>query len=238
MKRRLRTPSPALVVSLVALFVALGGTTYAATTLAANSVGTKQLKKNAVTSPKIKKGAVTASKINTSGLTVPHAAGADNASKLGGVPAAGFLTVNGIAADSQKLGGLSANQYTQGRGSQVFRRAVAQPGGSVEFLSLGFGTLTGSCSGNIPQIGFTPDRDGENFFATIFSDSSPVATDTENAIPAGTTVPEPNSNGHPQMITFQISFTDVVDHVASIVATGEYLNGTGCLFVGQGVTTG
>jgi hypothetical protein len=37
-------PSPALVVSAVALSVALGGTSYAAIVLPANSVGTKQLK--------------------------------------------------------------------------------------------------------------------------------------------------------------------------------------------------
>jgi hypothetical protein len=55
MKRRLRTPSPAFVVSLIALFVALGGTTYAATRLPANSVGTLQLKNGAVTNKKVAK---------------------------------------------------------------------------------------------------------------------------------------------------------------------------------------
>jgi hypothetical protein len=46
--------SPALVISLIALFVALGGTSYAAiTTLPANSVGTKQLKTAAVTGTKL-----------------------------------------------------------------------------------------------------------------------------------------------------------------------------------------
>jgi hypothetical protein len=44
-------------VALIALFVALGGTSYAAIRLPANSVGTKQLKKNAVTLKKIKPGA-------------------------------------------------------------------------------------------------------------------------------------------------------------------------------------
>jgi hypothetical protein len=85
-KGRLRAPSPAFVISLVALFVALGGTTYAATSLPKNSVGTKQLKKNAVTGPKIKKGAVTAAKINAKGLTVPnalHATSADSAASAG-----------------------------------------------------------------------------------------------------------------------------------------------------------
>jgi hypothetical protein len=92
MPKRLRTPSPALVISLLALFVALGGTTYAATSLPKNSVGTKQLKKNAVTAPKIKKAAVTAAKINTKGLTVPnalHAASADSATHAAPTGAAG-----------------------------------------------------------------------------------------------------------------------------------------------------
>ncbi len=80
--RNIRRPSPALIVAFVALIVALGGTSYAAFTLPANSVGTKQLKNKAVTTKKIKNGTVTAAKINTSGLTVPnalHASRADNA---------------------------------------------------------------------------------------------------------------------------------------------------------------
>lgn len=63
MTRWLKAPSPSLVISLAALFVALGGTAYAATRLPSNSVGTAQLKKGAVTSSKIKDGAVTGSKI-------------------------------------------------------------------------------------------------------------------------------------------------------------------------------
>jgi len=41
-------------VGYLALFIALGGTSYAAARLAPNSVGGKQLKSNAVTSPKVK----------------------------------------------------------------------------------------------------------------------------------------------------------------------------------------
>jgi hypothetical protein len=53
-------PSPALVISLIALFVALGGTSYAAiTSLPANSVGTKQLKNGAVTKAKLNASALT-----------------------------------------------------------------------------------------------------------------------------------------------------------------------------------
>jgi hypothetical protein len=52
-------PSPALVISLIALFVALGGTSYAAiTTLPRNSVGTPQLKNGAVTGAKLNSSAL------------------------------------------------------------------------------------------------------------------------------------------------------------------------------------
>ena len=54
MKFRHRRPSPALVVSIIALVVATAGTGYAALSLPKNSVGSKQLKPNAVTSSKVK----------------------------------------------------------------------------------------------------------------------------------------------------------------------------------------
>jgi hypothetical protein len=51
---RLKRPSSAMVVAMLALMVALGGTGYAASQLPKNSVGTKQIKKNAVNSAKVK----------------------------------------------------------------------------------------------------------------------------------------------------------------------------------------
>ena len=47
------------VVSLLALFIALGGGAYAVAQLPRNSVGTAQLKANAVTSAKVKNGSLT-----------------------------------------------------------------------------------------------------------------------------------------------------------------------------------
>jgi len=61
MERLRENISPALILSVVAVFIALSGGAYAA--LSANSVGTKQLKKDAVTAKKIKKNAVTAAKV-------------------------------------------------------------------------------------------------------------------------------------------------------------------------------
>jgi hypothetical protein len=67
LKRRL--PSPALAVALLALFVALGGTGYAAVALQKNSVGSKQLRKGAVTNAKIAANAVTGTKVRQRSLS-------------------------------------------------------------------------------------------------------------------------------------------------------------------------
>ena len=67
--RALPHPQHATVIAYLALFVALGGVSYAAITLPANSVGTKQIKKRAVTKAKLKKGAVTTAKIKSGAVT-------------------------------------------------------------------------------------------------------------------------------------------------------------------------
>lgn len=92
-----RRPSPAIVISLLALFVALGGTGYAAVSLPRNSVGTAQLKKGAVTKTKISKKTIAALKGNrgpagpagTTGATgPPGAAGANGTNGTNGTPGA------------------------------------------------------------------------------------------------------------------------------------------------------
>ena len=77
-----RLPSPAMVVACIALAVALGGTSYAATRLPANSVGTKQIKGGAVTGVKVKRDSLTGNQINESRLgRVPAAARATTADR-------------------------------------------------------------------------------------------------------------------------------------------------------------
>ena len=49
---------PATIIALIALFVALGGTSYAVSQLPKNSVGNKQLRRDAVTTSKVKDGSL------------------------------------------------------------------------------------------------------------------------------------------------------------------------------------
>lgn len=98
--RRFR-PSQATIVAYLALFVALGGTTYAATSLPANSVGTKQLKNGAVTTAKLHDHAVTGAKVANHSLTGVQI----NASTLGAVPNAAH------AADANRLAGSPPSTY-------------------------------------------------------------------------------------------------------------------------------
>jgi hypothetical protein len=65
-----RLPSPALIVACVALVVALGGVSYAASVLPKHSVGKAQLQKNAVTPAKLRNNAVTGAKVKDGTLTV------------------------------------------------------------------------------------------------------------------------------------------------------------------------
>jgi len=80
-----------LVISLIALFVALGGTTYAATSLPANSVGTRQIKNGAVTASKLNKRAAVKNATNAiTAQNATYAKTAQNATALGGYPASYF----------------------------------------------------------------------------------------------------------------------------------------------------
>jgi hypothetical protein len=74
-------------IALLALFVALGGTSYAAFSLPAGSVGTSQLRNGAVTANKLANGSISPSKLDnrTLGGTIRHWAHvAQNGLVLGG----------------------------------------------------------------------------------------------------------------------------------------------------------
>src|SRR5947208_856882 len=72
----------------VAVFIALGGSTYAAATISG-----RQLKNRSVAGSKLKKNSVTGKEVKESKLgKVPSASTASNAKALGGIPPGGYVT--------------------------------------------------------------------------------------------------------------------------------------------------
>jgi hypothetical protein len=88
-----------MVVALLALMIALGGTSYAAVKLPKGSVGSRELKKNAVTTANIKNSAVTGAKVKADSLT-----GADiNEATLAPAPLAAASNHANAAAGLDKV---------------------------------------------------------------------------------------------------------------------------------------
>jgi hypothetical protein len=121
-----KLPSHNTVIAYLALFVALGGTAFAATQLPKNSVGTKQLKANAVTTAKIKSGAVNGTKIATNSVTganvdestlgrVPSAGSAETAATAGHANTATNAGHAGTAGNASTLGGVPSSGFLQAK---------------------------------------------------------------------------------------------------------------------------
>jgi hypothetical protein len=107
-RKRAVMPSPAMIVAIIALIAALGGSAYAAAKLGKNSVGSRQLKAKAVTTPKIANNAVNGAKVANNSLT-----GADvDLNALGTVPSA-------------------VSSAQAGNANTVANHAAACPGGTV-----------------------------------------------------------------------------------------------------------
>jgi hypothetical protein len=121
-------PSPAMVVALIALFVALSGVGWAALSLKPNSITSKYLKNNkAVKNKDVVDDTLQGNKIAESTLgRVPSASTADsattasiadtattsgNADMLDGLNATDFLGANAKAADSELLDGLNSTAF-------------------------------------------------------------------------------------------------------------------------------
>jgi hypothetical protein len=68
----MRRPSIPTVISLLALFIALGGTSYAVIKLPPNAVGNRELKNNAVTANKIRNGSIGAAELSSSAARGPR----------------------------------------------------------------------------------------------------------------------------------------------------------------------
>jgi hypothetical protein len=100
-----REPSPALLISLIALFVALGGTGYAAVKVNGKniknaSISGKKLKSRTITGKKIKKNSIGAQEVNESKF-----------GKVGSAATADSAATAGAAANASALGGLPPDAF-------------------------------------------------------------------------------------------------------------------------------
>jgi hypothetical protein len=155
-----KRPSPSLVISILALFIALGGSAYAATKIGTkniknNAITSAKIKNNAVTTAKIKNGAVTGAKINAATLgTVPnatHATTADSAAKATDATHAGSADTAGTATNATNF----SRYFTSGL-------KKASVGESLTVATVGPFTFKGHCI----------DEGSENFLAEVTVETS------------------------------------------------------------------
>jgi len=153
-RKRISRPSPALGLSLVALFVALGGTGYAAVKINGKNIknGTvdgKKLKSKTVGGGKVKSNTLTGAQIDESKLgTVPNAAKADTATTAANATNATNATnaVNATnAATSANVSGRQsvAKRVTATAGADFEAGRVAAP--ETVLFTVGPFTVYGKC---------------------------------------------------------------------------------------------
>lgn len=125
-RKLIRRPSPAMVVAVIGVMIALTGTAFGAVALGKNSVGSRQLKSKSVTTGKIANNAINGAKVANGSLT-----GSDiNVGALGTVP-------NAIEATRA------------GEAGTVGGHAATCPGGSTLIRGLCFDTSPGPVVANV-----------------------------------------------------------------------------------------
>jgi hypothetical protein len=145
-----RSPSPALVISILALFVALGGTGYAAV-----KINGKNIKKGTVLGTALKKNTLGGTQIKES--------------KLGKVPSAVQADTAGTANSAATLAGIAPEALVKGNAA-VFTRNTLVPDSSsaVLFVIPGLARFGGTCNG-VDQLAIVPvaEVDGVSMMLTI-----------------------------------------------------------------------
>jgi hypothetical protein len=263
--RRINSSYASLAISIVALFVALGGTAWAVT-----QIGTDQIMNSAVTSSKLAKSSVTNSKLadhsvgnaklrnnsvsnsnlqsdsvsnsNLQSNSVSTSKIQDAAVTSSQVAPNTFLAANGTAANSLKLGGLPAADFLGGSGGLNSIRLVVPAGQTgKQLLPVGFGTFTGNCTANQPTVTWTAGVANAEYYVETFGFPTGAAQTTLNAIPAGGSDTEPTPAAiTPFAALYSIGETlsTGFNNVATVFISGRFESGTGCVFVGQSLSTG
>lgn len=127
----MRRPSHATVVAYLALFVALGGTSYAAITLKRGSVKGKHIARNAVTGPKVKDGSLRVGDFAAGQLPRGERGEPGPPGETGpaGAP-------NPNAVNSDQLDGIDSAGFIRGRGRAFANVQSLAPNSSGSFIDL------------------------------------------------------------------------------------------------------
>jgi hypothetical protein len=183
------------VISVIALFVALGGASYAAVTLPKNSVGPKQIKKRAVRNKHINKNAVSASKIQGNSISSSKIADgsvfsddlADNS------VGASELADNSVGASDLADNSVGSGEVTDGSlGQNDFAPGATLPGHvNVQFTQSGADLANGAevsidaqCLAGQTAIGGGVRGDLTNSELTKVTASRPIISPTNSGAPA------------------------------------------------------
>jgi hypothetical protein len=152
-------------IALAALFVALGGTSYAALSLPAGSVGTRQLRNGAVTSRKLAKGAVTVADLNSKTIAGHIALWAQ-------IRADGQVVSSSPKAAVVRYAVSGTERVTWGR--RVSPRCIALPNPA------NVGPLTSSATAN--ATGPNLHRNSTDFVISTFSGDGTLTPENVNVI--------------------------------------------------------
>jgi hypothetical protein len=171
------------VMATIALFVALGGSAYAAGKLPRNSVGTKQLKASSVTTAKLKNGAITTAKIKDGAITGAKV----DLTSLGTVPSATSATTATSATNAAKAANAANASALGGSPPSAFAPSTVLRSATVNALGILVAAKSDGVSGSNFGVfgtgwycfkGFNPaPRTAVASISTEAEQGSTVATD-------------------------------------------------------------
>jgi hypothetical protein len=196
-----------MIVAVMALLVALGGTSYAAFNLPKNSVGAKQLKKNSVTSAKVKTHSLKAADFKANSLPI------------------GPAGPTGPAGPKGAPG--NTNTFTYKRSANV--------GETIAIATFGPFTLSGECTSVTPPkvtAQWTLSSSQEHSAFTDYnnsylSDFGPADGPQEVEYPSTSATPATPEMEGPYDGTFAALSGDLNTYITGSLSTGTYVGGPG-----------
>jgi hypothetical protein len=255
---------PATLISLIALFVSLGGIGYAAT-----RIGTKQIKNGAVTGKKLARNSVTGSKIRARAVGNSDLAANSvstgkirnnaiiagklaNSSVLSGTLADGAVTAGKLAPNSVTGTAIAANainatqiadgQVVEGSGTLMNRETTLTNGSNDQPILTfpGLGTLQADCAAGVATLEFA-NTSGTSIDVRqwgVINGAPDTATIDSNNPMNGQVIQQSTAPNGIAGITWMASFRDAAGlHLVTVNASTKNLLGSSCPISAQGLYT-